>query len=80
MTAATLLTGLALYLPFRWFDRYIFNTTKTLGLVGLSVVTGLIGLLVYVGLSYLFKIREVNHFTSLFKKLRRFYYEPITAP
>ena len=80
MTAATLLTGLSLYLPFRLLDKYIFNTTRTLELVGLSLATTLIGLLVYVGLSYLLKIKEVDHFAALFKKLKRFYYEPITAP
>ncbi len=80
MATATLVTGLSLYLPFRLLDRYIFNTTRTLELVGLSLVTGTIGLLVYVGLSYLLRIKEVDHFAALFKKLRRFYYEPITYP
>lgn len=82
MSAATLITGLSLYLPFRLLDRYIFNTTRTLELIGLSLVTGLIGLLVYAGLSYLFKIDEFNRFMDLLKKLRRFPLanEPINYP
>lgn len=70
MTAATLLTGLSLYLPFRLLDKYIFNTTRTLELIGLSVVTSVIGLLVYGFLSHLFKIKELNHFVDLVKKIR----------
>ena len=80
MTAATLLTGLSLWLPFRLLDKYIFNTTRTLELVGLSAVTVLIGLLVYGALSYLFKIKELNHFFDLIKKVRHFYYDPIVYP
>lgn len=80
MVLATLLTGLSLYLPFRLLDRYIFNTTKTLELIGLSLVTGLIGMVVYGGLSYLLKIRELDHFLGLIKRVRRFYYDPIVYP
>lgn len=80
MTAATLITGLSLYLPFRLLDKYIFNTTRTLELVGLSAVTVLIGLVVYGALSYLFKIKELNHFLELIKKARHFYYDPIVSP
>ena len=80
MTVATLLTGLSLWLPFRLLDKYIFNTTRTLELVGLSAVTVLIGLLVYGALSYLFKIKELNHFFDLIKKVRHFYYDPIVYP
>ena len=81
MAAATLLTGLSLWLPFRFLDRYIFNTAKTLELIGLSLITGLIGLLVYAGLSYWFKIKELDHFMSLAGKLKHFfYYDPIVNP
>ncbi len=80
MALATVITGLFLWLPFRFLDRYIFNTAKTVELVGLSVVTGLIGILVYGLLSYLLKIKELDQFVGLFKKLRRFYEQPVTYP
>lgn len=69
MASATLITGLCLWLPFRLLDQYIFNTTRTLDLLGLSLTTGIIGLGVYAGLSYLMRIEELNHFIDLVKKI-----------
>lgn len=80
MSLATVITGLSLYLPFRLLDRYIFNTTKTIELILLSLVTGIIGMAVYAWLSRLLKIRELSHFVDLLKRVRRFYYEPIVNP
>lgn len=72
MVLATLVTGLCLYLPFRLLDRYIFNTTRTVELIGLSLVTGVIGMAVYGLLSHWLRIKELDHFISLVKKLRHF--------
>jgi putative peptidoglycan lipid II flippase len=80
MILATLVTGLSLYLPFKLLDNYIFNTTRTLDLIGLSAIAGLIGMLVYGWLSYCLKIKELNQFINLVKKLRRFYYDPLIYP
>jgi putative peptidoglycan lipid II flippase len=80
MFFATVVTGLFLWGPFRFLDRYIFNTTRTVELVGLSVVTALIGILVYGLLSYLLKIKELDQFVGLFKKLRHFYDQPVAYP
>jgi putative peptidoglycan lipid II flippase len=80
MVSATVITGVFLWVPFRFLDRFIFNTTKTIELVGLSLVTGLIGILVYGLLSYLLKIKELDQFVGLFKKLRHFYDQPVTYP
>lgn len=77
MAGATLVTGIGLYLPFRLLDRYIFNTAKTLELIGLSVLTGVIGLGIYVLLSRFLAIKELGHFLAVIKKIRRVDYEPI---
>ena len=75
MAAATLITGFSLWLPLRFLDRYILNTDRTLDLIILTLVTGLIGLAVYLGLSKLLQIRELNDFVKLFRRLTRF--EPL---
>ena len=70
MIAATLLTGLALWLPMRFFDRYLLDTARTLDLIVLSTLTTLIGLGVYAVLSKIFKITELNGFIGLIHKVR----------
>lgn len=80
MTAATIITGIGLYVPFRWLDQYVFNTARTIELIGFSLLTGVIGVGVYLCLTNLFKIKEANRFIETLKRLRRFYYEPIVNP
>lgn len=70
MSLATIITGFALWGPLRLLDRYILNTTKTLDLIILSVITTFIGLSVYFLLSKLFKIQELNSFVNLIKRLK----------
>ncbi len=70
MAAATLLTGLALWLPMRFLDRYLLDTAKTFDLIVLSTLTTLIGLGVYAILSKILKITELNGFIDLIHKVR----------
>lgn len=60
MVAASFLMAVFLYLPFRILDEIIFDTTKTVELIGLTVVTSTIGMLVYVYFAALFEIKELN--------------------
>jgi len=77
MSLATIGTGFSLWIPLRLLDRYILNTTKTLDLIILSVITGLIGLAVYLLLSKILKIKELESFLSLFKRLAHYESLPI---
>jgi putative peptidoglycan lipid II flippase len=72
MSLATLITGVALWIPLRVLDRYILNTTKTLHLIILSIITTAIGLSVYLFFSKLFKIKELDSFINLAKRLTNF--------
>ena len=72
MSLATLITGFFLWGPLRLLDTYILNTAKTSQLVLLVIIVCLIGLSVYLGLSKLFKIKELNSFLSLLKRLPHF--------
>jgi hypothetical protein len=69
MLIAAFFMAVSLYLPFRVLDELVFNTTKTVELIALSVTTSSIGMLVYLYFAALFDIRElkivldlVNHF------------------
>lgn len=68
---ASFLMAVSLYLPFRWFDRYLFNTTRTLELLLLVVSTGTIGLLVYIYFAHLLKINELEMVQKIVVSLRR---------
>lgn len=54
-----------LYLPFRIFDEIIFNTTRTIELIALTLTTGTIGMVVYLYFAMLFDIKELRLFTKL---------------
>jgi putative peptidoglycan lipid II flippase len=68
---ASLITGIALYVPLKLFDQLVFDTTRTFGLLLLTSVAGAIGLAVYVFLVWVFDVREVKTFFSMLSQLRR---------
>lgn len=66
---STVITGFALWVPLRVLDRMVFDTTRTLPLIMLTLSVGLIGIGVYLTLSYIFKIRELTVFIALIEKI-----------
>jgi putative peptidoglycan lipid II flippase len=69
MIAITFVTSLALWIPLRFLDTLIFDTTRTIPLILLTLTVGLIGMVVYVFLSYIFKIKELGVFVRLVQKI-----------
>ncbi|KKU14172.1 MAG: Integral membrane protein MviN [Microgenomates group bacterium GW2011_GWC2_45_8] len=69
MLGITLITSLSLWVPLRVLDNLIFDTTRTISLILLTLTVGLIGLLVYIFLSYLFNITELGVFARLARKI-----------
>lgn len=69
MLTISLVTGIGLWLPMRFLDQFVFDTTRTLPLLALSVSTAVIGIGVYVLLSRLFKVEQLQDFIALFKRL-----------
>ncbi len=69
MLAITAITGVCLWIPLRVLDALIFDTTRTLPLIFLTLSVGAIGLLVYIFLSYLLKLPELEIFARLIKKI-----------
>lgn len=69
MLLITAITGFALWGPLRLLDQLIFDTTRTFPLILLTCTVGIIGLAVYLSLSYLLRLRELAVFVRLGKKL-----------
>jgi putative peptidoglycan lipid II flippase len=69
IVGATVFMGLALWIPMRLLDTWVFDTTRTLPLIGLTALVSLIGGGVYLLLASLLRIPELAAFLSLFKKL-----------
>ncbi|NMB56532.1 hypothetical protein GYA19_01165 [Candidatus Beckwithbacteria bacterium] len=65
---ATILTGISLWFPMRFLDKFILDTTKTLDLIILTLVAGSCGFVVYLLFSKIFQIEELDQFLAIFKK------------
>ncbi len=79
MGAAALVTGIALYIPLKLFDQLVFDTTRTMGLLFLTGITGGIGILTYFFLSWVMGVAQIYavlRFTKRFQNLRGFFLEP----
>lgn len=72
MAAITIATAVALYIPMKLLDQLVFDTTRTIGLIFLTGIATLVGLSVYIALSWLFGVREVQIFYNLGKKIIAF--------
>ncbi len=79
MTAAAIITGISLYIPLKLLDQLVFDTTRTFGLFLLTGVTGTIGLVTYLFLSWVLGVGEVRSFFNLLSRVRkRIIFEPAT--
>jgi len=68
MIVTSFLMAVFLYLPFRILDELVFDTSRTMELILLTLSTGTIGMLVYVYFALLLDIRELYIFTNLVNK------------
>lgn len=71
MAAASFLMAVFLYLPFKILDELVFNTSRTLELIALTVCTTTIGLLVYIYFSALFEVKELQFLARLLSSFER---------
>lgn len=68
MLLASFFMAVFLYLPFKILDEVIFDTTRTIDLIALTISTSTIALLVYLYFSILFDVKELKYFNSLIAK------------
>lgn len=71
MTAASLIMGVAIYIPLKLFDQLVFDTTRISGLVLLTGISGIIGLTCYLFFVWVFGVSELRSFLLLLDKVRR---------
>lgn len=71
MFIASLFAGVAVYIPMKLFDQLIFDTSRTFGLLLLTIVALGVGAIVYFAISWLFNIGEVHSFIALMKRVRK---------
>ncbi len=69
MLLASFFMAVFLYLPFRILDEVVFNTSKTLELVALTITTSTIGILVYIYFAAIFEIKELSLITKAVAKI-----------
>lgn len=65
---ASFLMAVFLYLPYKIFDELVFDTRRTVELIGLTITTSTIGLLVYIFFAALLDIRELRILRDLLAK------------
>lgn len=75
-----IITGVSLWIPMRLLDQFVFDTTRTLPLIGLTLTTSVIGAIVYLVLSYLFRVRQLTNLIVLFRLKNIYSPSPPTEP
>ncbi len=69
MFFASTLMAIFLWLPMRFLDRFVLDTTRTIDLIVLTVVAGITGVIVYVFLAQVLQIEERKAYLSLLQKI-----------
>lgn len=66
---ATFFMGFALYVPIKLLDQLVFDTTKTINLLFLTGISSVLGLALYLFLTWILNVEEAKTYLLLFKKL-----------
>lgn len=71
MVGAAFLMAIFLYLPFRILDEVVFETSRTVELIALTITTATIGMLAYLYFASLFNVHELQLLSKAFSSLSR---------
>ena len=69
ISVSAILMGIMLYIPIKLLDQVIFDTTRTINLLTLTVIAGLCGTMTYLILTKIFKVEEIELLYRIIKKL-----------
>lgn len=69
MLFVSLLTGVSLWVPMQLLDNFVFDTTRTIPLILLTLIVSLVGSLVYLLFCWLFKVEELSEVVVMIKKI-----------
>lgn len=67
---ATLIMGVALYIPLKLLDQLVFDTTKTINLLLLTGIASIAGLTTYIFFTWMFAIQEARYVIEVVKKFK----------
>lgn len=70
ISVATLIMGVALYVPIKLLDQLVFDTTRTINLLLLTGIASLAGLITYIFFTWIFAIDEARYVVEVVKKFR----------
>ena len=68
MFLTSFMMAVFLYLPYKILDNHVFDTTRTIELIGLTVTTAIIGILVYIYFAVLLDVKELKYVSKIFDK------------
>lgn len=66
---SSFLTAFALYIPIKLLDQLVFDTTRTINLIILTGISSLLGLALYLFLTWFFDVKEAKAYVLMFKKI-----------
>ena len=72
MLMATIIMGVALYIPIKLLDQVIFDTTRTINLLILTGISSIFALSIYVALVWFMKVRELQTYADLLRRVTKF--------
>jgi len=67
---STAIMGITLYLPMKFLDNYVLDTTRTINLLILTIIAGVTGMAAYLLITRLLKVEEIELFYKLLRKLK----------
>lgn len=67
---ATLIMGIALYVPIKLLDQLVFDTTKTINLILLTGIASIAGIATYIFFTWIFAIHEARYIIEVIKKFK----------
>jgi putative peptidoglycan lipid II flippase len=67
---AAVFMGISLYLPLKFLDKYVFDTTRTIELLILTFIATVTGMAVYFLFTKIFKVEEIEMLYKLMHKLK----------
>ncbi len=66
---SSFLTAFALYIPIKLLDQLVFDTTRTINLIILTGISSLLGLALYLFLTWFFDVKEAKAYVLMAKKI-----------
>jgi hypothetical protein len=58
MTFAAVVMAISLYIPIKLLDQVVFDTTRTVNLIVLTGIAGSCGMIMYLILTWVFRVKE----------------------